>query len=92
MLGTATRHKSMKKILAILILGLLCSGTTFAEESKPKYTTSLNKNIIEHGWKVKSKRFTSDKDIYTLTKDGWILVCLIVYKERGYIISECSLP
>ena len=92
MLGTATRHKSMKKILAILILGLLCSGTTFAEESKPKYTYSLNKNIIEHGWKVKSKRVTSEKDIYTLTKDGWILVCLIVYKDSGSIRSDCSLP
>ena len=64
----------MKKLLGIVVLGLLWCGITYAEESKPKYAAySLNKNIIEHGWKIKSKRFTSERDIYTLTKGKWIL-------------------
>ena len=82
----------MKKLLAILVSCLLLCCTTYAEEPKPKYAAySLNKNIIEHGWKIKSKRFTSEKDIYTLTKDKWILVCQIVYR-KSIIISECYLP
>ena len=76
-----------------MVLGLLLSGITYAEESQPKYNyMSLNKNIIEYGWKVKSKRSTSEKDIFTLTKGKWILVCQIVYRKTGIIISECSLP
>ena len=82
----------MKKLLGILVLGLLWCGITYAEESIPKYASySLNKNIIEHGWKVKSKRSTSEKDIYTLTKGKWMLVCQIVYK-RTYIDTACDLP
>ena len=74
-----------------MVLGLLLSGITYAEESKPKYVHySLNKNIIEHGWTIKSKRFTSEKDIYTLTKGKWILLCQIVYK-RSYIDTACEL-
>ena len=38
------------------------------------------------------KAGAKEKDIYTLTKDGWILVCLIVYKDSGSIRSDCSLP
>ena len=81
----------MKKLLGIVVLGLLWCGITYAEESKPKYTTSLNKNIVEYGWKVKSKRSTSDKDIYTLTKGKWIVVCQISYKSSS-IFSDCYLP
>ena len=74
-----------------MVLGLLWCGITYAEESRPKYTPySLNKNIIEYGWKIKSKRFTSEKDIYTLTKGKWILLCQIVYK-RSYIETACEL-
>ena len=82
----------MKKLLGILVLSLLLSGITYAEESRPKYAAySLNKNIIEHGWKIKSKRFTSEKDIYTLTKGKWILVCQIVYKTNR-TDTDCILP
>ena len=81
----------MKKLLGILVLSLLLSGITYAEESRPKYAAySLNKNIIEHGWTIKSKRFTSEKDIYTLTKGKWILLCQIVYKS-SYIDTACEL-
>ena len=82
----------MKKLLIILVSCLLLCGVTYAEESKPKYDAySLNKNIIEHGWKVKSKRITSEKDIYTLTKGKWILVCQIVYKTNR-TDTDCILP
>ena len=81
----------MNKFLGIVVLGLLWCSITYAEESRPKYSYSLNKNIIEHGWKIKSKRFTSEKDIYTLTKDKWILVCQIAYR-KSTINSDCYLP
>ena len=64
---------------------------THVEETEPKYAAySLNTNIIEHGWKIKSKRFTSEKDIYILTKGKWILLCQIVYKS-SYIDTACEL-
>ena len=82
----------MKKLLGIVVLGLLWCGITYAEESRPKYAAySLNKNIIEYGWKIKSKRFTSEKDIYTLTKGKWILVCQIEYKTNR-TDTDCILP
>ena len=65
---------------------------THVEETEPKYVAySLNKNIIEHGWKVKSKRSTPVNDIFTLTRGKWILVCQIVYK-KSYIDTVCALP
>ena len=43
----------------------------------------MNKNIIEHGWKVKKSTMTKLKtvpvEIYTLTKGNWILKCQILY-------------
>ena len=49
----------MKKLLGIVVLGLLLSGITYADfNQNQKYALcSLNKNIIEHGWKIKSKRW-----------------------------------
>tara|TARA_B100000427_G_C15382975_1_gene539778 strand:+ start:663 stop:923 length:261 start_codon:yes stop_codon:yes gene_type:complete len=85
----------MKKILLIIVLSLLWCGTTYSKELKPKYAAySLNKNIIEHGWLIKSKRTTSEKDIYTLSKFvesvQWLLVCQINYKNSS-IETDCTL-
>ena len=62
----------MKKFLAIIVLGLLWCNVGFAEENKPEYHLgSLNKNIIVHGWKIKSSKIFKTKDgipyeLYTL--------------------------
>ena len=82
----------MKNFLGIVVLGLLLSGNAFAAE--PSWDKkSLNVNIKEHGWKVKS--FTSNNlsnltlptEIYTLIKDNWILKCILIYRgsdQSGY--------
>ena len=91
-----SKTKMMKKILGIIFLGLLLSGNAYAAE--PSWDkNSLNINIKEHGWKVKS--FTANNlsklsipiEIYTLTKDNWILKCTLIYRgsdQSGY----CNLP
>ena len=68
----------MKKLLGIVVLGLLWCNVGFAEdkENLPKYgedytniSPQLNNNIINYGWKIKSIRKTNDKEIYILNKN-----------------------
>ena len=72
----------MKKLLAIVVLVLMWCNVGFSEEPTFDYS-DMNKNIIEHGWKVKKSTMTKLKDapveIYTLTKGNWILKCQILY-------------
>ena len=86
----------MKKLLGIVVLGLLLCNVGFAEEKKPKYSSSLNKNIIVHGWKIKSSKIIKTStghplELYTLVKGKWILKCHIYLSdpdEHDY----CKLP
>ena len=86
----------MKKLLGILILGLLWYNVGFAEEKKKLpvhltdyHSSSLNENLVNYGWKIKSVRKTNNFDIYILNKDSWILYCTV---EIDYLDSDCYLP
>ena len=86
----------MKRFLGILILGLLWYNVGFAEEKKKLpvnltdyHSSSLNENLVNYGWKIKSVRKTNNFDIYILNKDSWILYCTV---EIGYLDSDCYLP
>ena len=86
----------MKKLLGILVLGLLWCNVGFAEEKKPKYSYSLNDNIIVHGWKIKSSKIIktstgSPLELYTLMKGKWILKCQI-YISEDKADNICLLP
>ena len=86
----------MKKLPLYIFLGLLWCNIGFTEEKKlPKIgkeysSTSLNDNIINHGWKVDSLRSNSSNDIYYLKKDKWILYCLVSL-DAYWIATTCSL-
>ena len=85
----------MKKFLAIIVLGLLWCNVGFAEENKPEYNLgSLNKNIIVHGWKIKSSKIFKTKDgvpyeLYTLMNGKWTLKCIVTHDEN---VTLCRLP
>lgn len=82
---------SMKKLIISLILILFFSNVVSAND-KPNYSAiSLNDNLIKFDWKIKSKRSTPDRDIYTLKKNKWILVCQIKYSSLN-IFTYCALP
>ncbi len=86
----------MKKLLGIVVLGLLWCNVGFAGEKKKLPVTftdyhpsSLNENLVNYGWKTKSVRKTNEFDIYILNKDSWILYCTV---EIKYLDSDCYLP
>jgi len=72
----------MKKLSLYIFLVLMFCNVGFSEEPTFDYR-DMNKNIIEHGWKVKKSTMTKLKtvpvEIYTLTKGNWILKCQILY-------------
>ena len=85
----------MKKLLGMIVLGLLWCNVGIADE-EPKYSySSINKNIIEYGWKIKSIKSATTKgypaEIYTLTKGKWIMKCAIRYVQT-MISTTCDLP
>ena len=81
----------MKKFLGIMVLGLLLSGNAFAGD-EPFYENSLNKNILEHGWKIVSQTDGGlvATEIYKLKKNGWILICNV--QTAIEIRTDCKLP
>jgi hypothetical protein len=84
--------KQMKKLLGIIVLGLLSCNLVLAEKDISNF--SLNENINNYGWKIKSTKFVSGenpKEIYTLTKDKRFLKCIITYKTNR-INTECVIP
>ena len=81
----------MKRAIISLIIILFFSNVASAND-KPKYSRiSFNDNLIKYNWKIKSKRSTPDRDIYTLKKNKWILVCQIKYSSLD-IFTNCLLP
>ena len=84
----------MKKLLGILVLGLMFCNVGFADDKKElkvlkDYSFDLNDNIINFGWKIKSIRNTSKYDIYILTKNSWILYCVVEIED---LRTKCSIP
>jgi len=86
----------MKKLSLYIFLVLMWCNVGFAEDKKKlkwgiDYSSDLNGNIINYGWKVKSVRKTNDKEIYILNKNNWIMYCVVffVYEE---IETTCRIP
>ena len=79
----------MKKLLGIVVLGLLWCNVGFAEEVKrPKYSDNFNYNIIKHKWKhTGSFKAEGGVIVMTLKKDQWILYCAMFLGD-----TECWLP
>ena len=84
----------MKRILICLFF-LIFSTKLFASE--PEYSLeSLNVNLNEFGWKIKSSEMINRSEgvpveIYTLSNKNYILKCVIIY--RGSSFSKyCELP
>ena len=86
----------MKKLFLYIFLGLLWCNIGFAEDKKElkwgkDYSSDLNDNIINYGWKVKSVRKTNDKEIYILNKNNWIMYCVVFFADEE-IETTCSIP
>ena len=85
----------MKKILWMyLVLGLLFCNVGFTEQ--PKYDqNSINININLYNWKHISKNFSilnnTPIEIITLTKEHWMLKCIILYNDLK-ITTLCEIP
>ena len=84
----------MKKLSLYIFLVLMFCNVGFAEDKKElkilkDYAFDLNDNIINFGWKIKSKRNTSKYDIYILTKNSWILYCVVEIED---LRTKCSIP
>ena len=80
----------MKKLLGIMVLGLLWSGNAYSNEA-PYYENSLNTNILEYGWEIVSKTDGGlvATEIYTLKKNNWTLICNV---DTAQITTICALP
>ena len=74
----------MKKLFIILTF-IICSN--FANAEAPEYDDFLNENIKKYGWKIQnSKMITMGEypaEIHTLTKSGYILKCITIYRVRN---------
>ena len=87
----------MKKLLGILVLGLLWCSVGIAEIKAPKPNQDysdrdLNLNILKYNWKIDKVRSTNEADIYILKKDKWMLYCIVLI-EPGYgTETDCDLP
>ena len=80
----------IKKLLAIIVQGLLCNNFSFANEvEKPKYdTNNFNKNIIKYKWKhTGSFKAQNGVHVQTLKNGQWNLYCAIVIEN-----TICWLP
>ena len=91
----------MKKLFLYVFLSLLWCNVGFAEDKKnlpengKDYTTtkeSLNNNIINYGWKIKSVKITNDKAIYTLSKNKWIMYCVVFFADDEIETTDCRIP
>ena len=71
---TYGRIYKMKKLLGIVVLGLLWCNVSFAETKRPELNkdyvySDLNLNILKYNWKIDKVRSTSEADIYILKKN-----------------------
>ena len=83
----------MKRILICLFF-FIFSTNLLANE--PEYSNSLNGNILEYGWKIKSTSnlVGTEKlsvEVITLSKNAWILKCSLHYFPNNFF-QRCWLP
>ena len=91
----------MKKLSLYIFLVLMVCNVGLADDKKnlPKYGTDytninkpLNNNIINYGWKIKSVKMTNDKAIYTLSKNKWIMYCVVFFADDEIETTDCRIP
>ena len=84
----------MKTLSAIFIL-LILSFNNQLQAQEPEFQDSLNENIKVHSWKLRSTKAkkigTRTAELYTLTKNGYILKCVTSYSLYDAETS-CYLP
>ena len=82
----------MKKIFICLFFVIF---STYSLADEPEYSDSINENMNEYGWKIKSSKFfkfeRSFVEIYTLTNKNYVLKCNIVYRAIE-LSTYCELP
>tara|TARA_A100001011_G_C13774934_1_gene620753 strand:+ start:91 stop:354 length:264 start_codon:yes stop_codon:yes gene_type:complete len=87
----------MKKLLGIVILGLLLSSNAYADEI-PDYDDDINENIKKYGWKIDDTYFSNRPDagtfveMVTMSNKGWIIKCGIFYHHEKVIRVICNAP
>ena len=87
----------MKKLLGILVLGLLLSNNAYAAEI-PDYIDDINENIKKYGWKIDDSYFMNNKnngnfiEIVTMSNKGWIIKCGIFYVFEKIHRVTCEAP
>tara|TARA_A100001015_G_C14747230_1_gene616084 strand:- start:459 stop:734 length:276 start_codon:yes stop_codon:yes gene_type:complete len=83
----------MKKLLGIVVLGLLLSSKTFAGDFYLKETTPTV--LMEMGYKLQSINALPENDnrdfVYTFVKDKSIISCKVILrgKNRPYERHKC---
>ena len=79
----------MKKLLGIVVLGLLWCNVGFAEEYKPpKYSVgSLNFNIVKYKWKQAGSYNQGAARVIKLKKGQYILNCALFIDD-----TKCWMP
>ena len=87
----------MKKLLSIVVLGLLLSGNGYADEI-PDYIDDINENIKKYGWKINDSKFMNNKnngaiiEIVTMSNKGWVIKCGIFYSAERINRVTCDAP
>ena len=87
----------MKKLLGIVVLGLLLSSNAYAAEI-PDYIDDINENIKNYGWKIDDSNFMNNKnnsniiEIVTMSNKGWIIKCGIFYVGEKIHRVTCGAP
>ncbi len=84
----------MKKLSLYVFLVLMICNVGYPKE--PTFDIKdMNKNIIEHGWKIEKSSMTKLKnvplEIYTLTNGNWILKCQILHTHE-VLQTFCMTP
>ena len=87
----------MKKVIFILVMGLLLSGNTYAK--KPNYwgtTKEFMHDYLNNGWEIKFVNTINrngdgnEHMFFTLQKDNNIVVCTI--EKRAKWMESCIKP
>ena len=86
----------MKKLLGIVVLGLLLmSGNAYADEV-PEYSDDINENIKKYGWKITDTKLANKEsvtiEIVTMSNKGWIIKCGIFYTAESIHRVTCIAP
>ena len=81
----------MKKILGIMVLGLLLSGNAYAEEMTVK-------SLLDEGYKITKEELVKfdryAQKIFTLKKRKQVKICTVRINDVGGVgsLSKCMTP